>query len=93
MELKNQVNEKLDEKIEEKLKIEMKKDEQDEQDKSKKLSQFDDFSDDEEDAHFDDLAFHTHNLELLSRSENFNHGYISELLAKEDQLKKTLKEI
>ena len=95
----NQINQKLDESIEEKLKIEIKKDEEEEKQKNKTQSiatqkgDMDLLRDDEEDPHFDDLPYQQNILKESSRSYNFNHGYVAELLDKEDQLKKAQNEI
>ena len=43
---------------------------------------------DSDDEHFDDLPFYEKSLEDSSRSYKFNHGYVSELMDKEEQLKK-----
>ena len=52
-----------------------------------------DSDDEEHDPHFDDLPFYENTLKESSRSNEFNHGYIAELLDKEEQLKKAKQQI
>jgi hypothetical protein len=49
--------------------------------------------DDEDDAHFDDLPYQMKTLEQSSRLEKFDHGYVEELIEKEEQLKKAQEQI
>jgi hypothetical protein len=75
------------------LKIEIKKDEEEENSEKDKKTQSvveskrdeDILKDDyESDEHFDDLPFYENTLKESSRSYEFNHGYVAELLDKED---------
>ena len=52
-----------------------------------------DSDDEDNDPHFDDLPFYENTLKESSRSYEFNHGYIAELLDKEEQLKKAKQQI
>ena len=75
------------------MKIEIKKDEEEENSEKDKKTQSvveskrdEDIlkDDDESDEHFDDLPFYENTLKESSRSYEFNHGYVAELLEKED---------